>query len=1366
MFDQIGLLVLEGDAAGLAAKVSELSAVPDGWPTRIAVGAGACCRDRRRASIHRATTAIRAACDPRCLALSDQIERVGAYAGLRRDHRPRRALAAVLRAGARGQAPARVGRPRARARRRARAARAGRRRSSRVVAQPIVQPAAPAGAAAAGRTAAAATRSGGATPPRRRRRRPASSRGPPRRRPPAAPRRAAARAPGAAARPAPAPGAPPRRAAAAGAPPPRRAAAAAAGAGGAPPAPARAAGAPAAPAPRRRRAPRRRPRRDARGRPRRRAGAATAHAAAGAAPPGRRRPPRTPPPSPTAPAARTRTSPPRPAPSRCRRPRRRARRAAAARRATTTARLSTRPRRAHRRRRVAAVLVAASCSCVVLTGGERRAAAQRLEHRVDDAAGAPRRARRADAERRRRATTVDRRGDARSRSSTARRRPASRAASATRSRAGGFTIVSVGDNADQQIADDDRLLHRRQRARGAGRRADHGRRRERRAGRSTPTPRSAGRRRRRRDRRRRPDRLAPQQESAMAGSNEVLLVRHGETDDNAAARFQGRRDTPLNDRGREQARGARAASLRDEGLRALYSSPLRARPRDGADRRRARSAWSRSSTSASMEADTGDWSGPPRTPRSSPREPERVRALARRRPGVPLSRRRVGRPSRPQRVAGGARRRARAGPLPALVVAHGGTIRAVAGHRPPRAAAPSATARCIRLRGRRRRARPRDARRADRVRAARRARRSPRSSPRRSSRARRRASRSSRSTPFFSPNRDGRLDRARAVVRPQAHRRRHRDRRRPRRRRGARARRRPPAARRAARCASSGTGATPTAAPAPDGTYRIRLNLRRQGRAVAAAAQHRQGHARRRTCASRRSAPSATRCRGPSCCRAPTASPPRVALPGARRGRKEILVYRTDVQPGARRSSTQPIALADDATRWKWDGTVDGRRVAAGTYLVVVRARDRAGNVGSSAPRPAARCSIGRPLPGPRRHHRALPHARSRRPSRSSPATRAAVAVDSAAQRFTLDAAPRRRARDPQARPRHALARRALRGARAASRGCTSSRSARARARPRRRSSCSRAENRDVLVVLPATTWQGLQPRRRRRRRAPGHARAPGCRCGSARPFVKGGLPRAAPPHEALLLAQLDREGHRYDLTTDVALARGAGPTLAGHRGVILAGDTRWLDAARRARAAPLRARRRHAAVGRHASRCGARVTLTPRGRAIDADAADARATSSARACGRRAPASPGDARQRRRRHPALRRHRGPVRRHRRLRADARRARRRRARSPPPRRRRTADRQVIVALAAGQGPRHPAGPAGLLREPARRTPSWPALLERMWTLLARPMIAAVSTLGDLAQTAGVVVAALLGAAALLARSDRARARRRCSARSC
>ncbi|AYF99032.1 histidine phosphatase family protein [Protaetiibacter intestinalis] len=54
---------------------------------------------------------------------------------------------------------------------------------------------------------------------------------------------------------------------------------------------------------------------------------------------------------------------------------------------------------------------------------------------------------------------------------------------------------------------------------------------------------------------------------------ELYLVRHGETDWNAARRIQGRTDVPLNDAGREQARqtGALLARRRWD---AIYTSPL------------------------------------------------------------------------------------------------------------------------------------------------------------------------------------------------------------------------------------------------------------------------------------------------------------------------------------------------------------------------------------------------------------------------------------------------------------------------------------------------------------------------------------------------------------------------------------------------------------------------------------------------------------------------------------------------------------------------------------------------------------------------------------------------------------------------
>ncbi len=59
----------------------------------------------------------------------------------------------------------------------------------------------------------------------------------------------------------------------------------------------------------------------------------------------------------------------------------------------------------------------------------------------------------------------------------------------------------------------------------------------------------------------------------MHGSATLFLVRHGETDWNAAGRWQGQTDVPLNPRGREQAREV-AARLRTAGLAAVASSDL------------------------------------------------------------------------------------------------------------------------------------------------------------------------------------------------------------------------------------------------------------------------------------------------------------------------------------------------------------------------------------------------------------------------------------------------------------------------------------------------------------------------------------------------------------------------------------------------------------------------------------------------------------------------------------------------------------------------------------------------------------------------------------------------------------------------
>lgn len=97
-----------------------------------------------------------------------------------------------------------------------------------------------------------------------------------------------------------------------------------------------------------------------------------------------------------------------------------------------------------------------------------------------------------------------------------------------------------------------------------------------------------------------------------------------------------------------------------------------------------------------------------------------------------------------------------------------------------------------------------------------------------------------------------------------------------------------------------------------------------------------------------------------------------------------------------------------------------------------------------------------------------------------------------------------------------------------------------------------------VLVVLPMLTWQGSNPVDDSGGGFPVTLTA-STRIALQRPLVDG-LPRGF-GEQAELLRYLISMHLNFQLTTDVALAQGAaaGPTLNGHRGVILDGAFRWL---------------------------------------------------------------------------------------------------------------------------------------------------------------------------------------------------------------
>jgi len=104
----------------------------------------------------------------------------------------------------------------------------------------------------------------------------------------------------------------------------------------------------------------------------------------------------------------------------------------------------------------------------------------------------------------------------------------------------------------------------------------------------------------------------------------------------------------------------------------------------------------------------------------------------------------------------------------------------------------------------------------------------------------------------------------------------------------------------------------------------------------------------------------------------------------------------------------------------------------------------------------------------------------------------------------------------------------------------------------------SAADDPRPLVVLPAITWQGLN---RFDSDLDGFAETlrDAASIPAERPFAAGKLPGRLTAEAAPLLRYLDRERIAYDLTTDLSLARGKGPALGNAPGIAIAGSAIWL---------------------------------------------------------------------------------------------------------------------------------------------------------------------------------------------------------------
>jgi hypothetical protein len=345
-------------------------------------------------------------------------------------------------------------------------------------------------------------------------------------------------------------------------------------------------------------------------------------------------------------------------------------------------------------------------------------------------------------------------------------------------------------------------------------------------------------------------------------------------------------------------------------------------------------------------------------------------------------------------------------------------------------------------------------------------------------------------------------------------------------------------------------GRTDAGERAPDGVYRVRVGVRRQGRAVTF----------RREIGLDTRPPSTriarldgnTKERGEQWITGPLATPVELTLAGvSERGPAQFRVLRTDNGPAHEVARfTGPGPRAATAT---WDGRLEeGSDAPAGTYLIAASVRDLAGNVGTTPQLPPERGDV----PG-------VPGVSVRRVLAQPPpdpvraGERATFAVDSRGRPFKwrirrLGGGPVRSGRRRTGGELRVYVPVVPSGvylfevrAGRTSVDTTGVPFAVQSDEPAR-----------MLVVLPAITWFGSSALDDGRDGLPDTlaAGAP-----TLWPRLLTGLPASLPDEIAPLLVFLDRQKIRYDVTTDLALAATRSGLSARRRGVLLPGPLRWV---------------------------------------------------------------------------------------------------------------------------------------------------------------------------------------------------------------